>query len=188
MEEILQKICEHYGPMNESAKSDFKSVARYVEWSNETTLVEEGSLSDELYFIQKGCIRAYYLKDGKDITDWFAFENDFVCAINSFFLDVPSPHFVETLEDTVGIVMKRDAIENLCLKHHDIERIGRISATKTMLHLQERIVGLQFETARNKYDILVQKTPDITQRVPLGMIASFLGITQETLSRIRSEK
>ena len=73
-------------------------------------------------------------------------------------------------------------------KHHDFERLGRLVVTKTMLQLQHRIVAVQFETAQQKYENLLKARPDITQRVSLSHIASYLGITLETLSRIRNPK
>ena len=76
----------------------------------------------------------------------------------------------------------------LCDKHHDFERVGRLSTTKTLIQLQQRIVSLQFKSSKERYDSLLEKYPQIELRAPLGDIASYLGITQETLSRIRSAK
>lgn len=188
IKEAIDKIVEHLSPLSEQTRIDFEKRSTIESFEKGAILVKEGEYSDKLYFVLAGGIRAFYLKDGKDISDWFAFENHFVCAINSFFMEIPSPHFIEALEPTTTLTLHRDDVQELCDLHHDFERVGRLSVTATMLTLQQRIVGLQFETAQNRYDFLLNQYPFIEQRVPLGNIASYLGITQETLSRVRSNK
>lgn len=156
--------------------------------SKEVKLVSEGQYSDKVFFVVKGCVRAFYIKEGKDISDWFAFENDFVSAINSFFLEVPSAYFIETVEPAVLLEVRRDVVRSLCDQYRAFERLQLGVVTKTMLQLQSRIVSMQFENARQKYENLLGIRPDIVQRVPLKHIASYLGITLETLSRIRNQR
>lgn len=184
-EEIIGIISEKYAHLNDECKSDFFNKSNILTFKKGETLVKEGQRSDKAYFIINGCTRAYYLNDGKDITDWFAFENDFICAINSFFQDIPSPHFIEVLEDTLLLEISRSSIIELSNKYHDFERLTNRVATKTMLKLQARIVSMQFQSAEQKYQNLLQAYPTITQRIALTHIASFIGITLETLSRIR---
>ena len=186
--ELIEKISQLYSPLQDACKADVLKVAKISSHEKSTLLVKEGELSDKTYFIIKGCARAYYLKDGKNVTDWFAFENDFISSIKSFFQFIPSPHFIEVLEPTVLLELSRDDVFALTDKYHDFDRLGRIIVTKTMLQLQERIVAIQFETASQKYENLLISRPDIAQRVPLTHIASYLGITLETLSRIRNPK
>jgi CRP-like cAMP-binding protein len=154
----------------------------------ETLLVKEGQLADKTYFIASGSARAFYLKDDKDITDWFAFENNFINSINSFFMHIPSPHFIEVLEPSTLLEISRENIDLLSDKHQEFDRLGKIAITKTLLQLQQRVVSIQFETAQQKYENILKIRPDITQRVALTHIASYLGITLETLSRIRNPK
>ena len=113
---------------------------------------------------------------------------DFINSINSFHLNIPSPHYIDLLETSTIVEVSRDAISMLTEKHHCFEKLGRIAVTKTMLQLQQRIASIQFESALQKYESLLTMRPDITQRVPLTHIASYLGITLETLSRIRNPK
>ncbi len=152
------------------------------------TIVKEHQSADKLYFIVEGCFRVFYLKEGKDITDWFAFENDFVSSINSFFYSIPSQHVIETVERTTFLEISRTDVFKLTENHHCFETLARKVITQIMLQLQSRIVSLQFETAQQKYNNLITMRPDITQRIPLMHIASYLGITLETLSRIRNPK
>jgi len=188
LENGIHRIVTNYCPLSAESLADFRQYVEVLNCQKGEQLVKEGQHSDKLLFIVKGCVKAYYVKDGKTITDWFAFENDFICAITSFFLFVPSPHYIELIEDSTLLVITRDDMMTLCNKHHDFERLGRISTTKTMLQLQQRVVSLQFESAQQRYLNLIAVHPSIELRVPLGDIASFLGITQETLSRIRAAK
>lgn len=188
IDEIINAIVSQFGPLSSEAIIDIKKLAQIRKVSKGDILVREGDYSYELYYVAKGGARAYYLKDGKTISDWFAFENDFISSIVSFFLGVPSQHYIEVLEDTTFMVLQLKDIEMLCDKYHDFERLGRLSTTKTMIQLQQRIVSLQFKSSKERYDSLLEKYPQIELRAPLGDIASYLGITQETLSRIRNSK
>ncbi|UII34005.1 Crp/Fnr family transcriptional regulator [Fulvivirga ulvae] len=186
--QIVETISDSYSPLTAACKADLAKGLKVLDFDRSAILVREGQYADKSYFIVKGCARAYYLKDGKDITDWFAFENDFITAINSFFLNVPSPHFIEILEPGILLELSKDKVEQLSDKYHDFERLAKVVVTKTLLQLQQRVVSIQFETALQKYENLLKIRPDITQRIPLTHIASYLGITLETLSRIRNPK
>jgi CRP-like cAMP-binding protein len=188
IETVIEIISEIYSPLTDNCKEELKHCTRLLSFERLSTIVKEGEQSDKTYFIVNGSARAYYLKDGKDITDWFAFKNDFISSINSFFLDIPSLLYIETLEPSIFLEFSKKDFLSLSDKYHDFERLGRIIVTKTMLQLRQRIVAIQFETAQQKYENLITIKPDIVQKVPLGHIASYLGITLETLSRIRNPK
>lgn len=188
IEQILRNIATHYLELSKDCTSDLVKVAKVLTLNKDTIIVNEGDYADKSYFIAKGAARAFYLKDGKDVTDWFAFENDFICSLNSFFLNIPSPHYIEVLEESLLLEISRDNVSYLSEKHIDFDRLNKMVIIKTMLQQQHRIVSLQFETALQKYNNILKTRPDITQRVPLTHIASYLGITLETLSRIRNPK
>ncbi len=187
-EDIIGAIEENYIKLSDSCINNLLDVSKILHVQNSEKIVKEGQYADKAYFIIKGCARAFYLKEGKDITDWFAFDNDFICSINSFYLDIPSPHYIEVLEPTVLLEISKKHIETLSTKYPEFDKLEKLVVIKTMLRLQQRIVSVQFETAAQKYINLLNIRPDITQRVSLTYIASYLGITLETLSRIRKER
>lgn len=187
-EQIIEQIEVHFCTLTNDCKRDLIKVSKILTLDKETTIVKEGEFADKTYFIATGSARAFYIKDDRDITDWFAFENHFISSINSFFLNIPSPHFIEVLEPSTLLEISREHIEQLSDQYLEFDRLGKTVVTKTMLQLQQRIVSVQFETAQQKYENLLKIRPDITQRVPLTHIASYLGITLETLSRIRNPK
>jgi len=185
---IIEFVSNHYCKLPDECQNELIENTRTLSLEKGHILVKEGQFADKTYFVYKGCARAYYLKSGKDITDWFAFENEFISSINSFFLNVPSPHYIEILETSILLEISRSLITELSQKYHAFERLGSVLVTKTMLELQQRIVSIQFETAKQKYESLLALRPDITQRIPLTHIASYLGITLETLSRVRNPR
>lgn len=188
IEQIFENIETHFLSLSSECKDELTKLSKTLTIDKEIKIVNEGQYADKSYLIAKGSARAFYLKDGKDITDWFAFENDFICSINSFFLNIPSLHFIEVLEPSILMEISRDNANYLSEKYREFDRLTKMVITKTMLQQQHRIVSLQFETALQKYHNLLKTRPDITQRVPLTHIASYLGITLETLSRIRNPK
>lgn len=188
LEQAIKLVSDTYSPLTENTKADFKQAAELFTLEKSTILIREGEHVSKTYFIVKGAARAFYLKDGKDITDWFAFENEFITSIDGFFQGTPSSYFIELLEPTTFLEISMQNINKLCNKHHDFDRLGRMITTRIMLQLRSRIVSIQFESAQQKYESLLKIRPYITQRVPLTHIASYLGITLETLSRIRNPK
>ncbi|UOX35210.1 Crp/Fnr family transcriptional regulator [Flavobacterium sediminilitoris] len=187
-EKILNKMGEIYSPLSIQCQEDFIANSKIGTFKKGDIVVREGQFSKNAYLIVKGCARAYYLKEGKDISDWFTFENEFMASIVSFFSKEPSPHYVEFVEDSIVFEFSRDTVDNLSNKHHDFERFISKVVTETMLGLCERLYTIQFNKADERYRHLVNIHPDITNRIPLTHIASYLGITLETLSRIRNLK
>jgi len=188
VENAIETISKNYSYLTEDCKSDLNNSCKLLCVDKLSIIVKDGQFADKMYFIVSGCIRAFYHKDDKEITDWFAFEGDFMSSINSYHQNVSSKHNIELLEQTTFLEISRETIFTLTDKYHCFERLGRIAVTKTMLQLQERIVSIQFETAHQKYESLINMRPDIVQRVSLTHIASYLGRTLETLSRIRNPK
>ncbi len=186
--EVIEAISKHITFLSAACQAELVSVSSIVSVPKNTILVKEGQFSNKAFFIVQGGARSYYLKDGKDVTDWFAFENEFIAAIKSYFQVVPSPNYLETLEHTVLLVLSKENSEKVSNSFNEFEKLQRMVVTQTMLKLQERVESIQFQTAEQKYDYLLSTCPGITQRVPLTHIASYLGITLETLSRIRKIK
>ncbi|WP_422355919.1 Crp/Fnr family transcriptional regulator [Roseivirga pacifica] len=187
-EQILNKIAQIYSPISPACRKDLVYHLQYSKKQKGETVVHEGQYSEKAYLVIEGCSRAYYLKDGKDISDWFAFENEFMASIVSFFTEAPSPHYIEFIEDSYVVEFSKTTIERLCVQHHDFERLISKVVTNTMLGLRARLSSILFNTAEERYNQLLAIRPDITNRVPLKHIASYLGITLETLSRIRKPK
>ncbi|RYY99534.1 MAG: Crp/Fnr family transcriptional regulator [Chitinophagaceae bacterium] len=149
-------------------------------------LVSEGKTCRHLYFLQQGAVRGYYNLEGKEVTHWFGFENDFVTSFHSFITGRPSVEHVQLLEGSVLWAISRERLYELMNRFHELERTVRIAYGHYYIRLEERFVNAQFRTAAERYADLLQQAPHILERAPLGAIASYLGISQETLSRVRA--
>ncbi|CAL2089110.1 cAMP-binding proteins - catabolite gene activator and regulatory subunit of cAMP-dependent protein kinases [Tenacibaculum sp. 190524A02b] len=148
---------------------------------------EAGQICNHFYIITSGIGRVFYYKEDKDITVHFAAEQESITAIDSLIQRKKSKYHIEALEDMEAFAVHIDELENIFEKHPKYERFGRLFLQQIYIELVERIDDLQLHTAQERYTILLQKKPYLFQRVSSKHIASFLGMTAETLSRIRAK-
>ena len=174
-------------PLSKAAIQDIEACISILEVPKKEILITELGKSPYLYFIVKGIVRAYFNHDGKEITDWFGMENMVIGPVIRQFPVKETPHRVETLEDGLFVRVSFADLEKLYQQHHDVERLGRLIAIRTMLYLQYKIDSLQLYGARERYADFLLRYPGLINRVALGFIASFLGMNQVTLSRIRRQ-
>ena len=151
-----------------------------------TLLIKEGQVCNKLYFIEQGLGRSYYLKeDGKEVTQWFIGVGKFMSSADSFFNQSPSFYSLEVLEDSILYSISHEKMDLLLGKYHKMEKFIRLLSLEMFTKVVHKLNAIQFQTARERYDYMISEFPDVSHRVPLSQIASFLGMTQETLSRIR---
>ncbi len=152
-------------------------------------LHEAGKVAKELYFIEKGLIRMFYHNDsGKDITYGYYTESSFITVPESFYTQTASKYHMEMLEDGVIYAITYVDLNQILKDFPVMQQLENKTLQGFLLKAGERIVALQFQTAQERYDTLMENQPSIIKRASLGTIASYLGITQETLSRIRGRK
>ena len=163
-------------------------VAKWQHWTvpKDHFLVTENTVADYLFYIRKGIARIYYFKNGKEITEWIAMDETYFLSIISFFERTPSKLIIQTIEPAEVMGIHYDDLTRLSNQYHDIERWFRKSITGSLILSQYRMDSIQFESAQQRYEHLLANNPGLIQRVPLSYIASWLGITPETLSRIRA--
>jgi CRP-like cAMP-binding protein len=186
MDKFFETVSQ-FTKLSTDGKSALAAVLKRIEFPKGKLLVKPDTVCNHLYFIEQGLTRTFYFKDGKDITDWLSAENSFAVSIISFITRKADRRAIELLEPSVLLSLHFDELEKLCAAHHDIERMTRHLVSFGLVQLQQKFDDLHFETALQRYQTLMTTNPTFIQRVPLGMIASYLGITQETLSRIRSQ-
>jgi CRP/FNR family transcriptional regulator, anaerobic regulatory protein len=151
-------------------------------------IVKEGEIDTNLYFILSGFTRAFCLNEKKEKTTvWFMHEHNFVASLFSFSRNEPSTISIEATEKSKIILIKKKFAEDMFKKYPEVANLYRIHIEKYFLEIEESVISLQTKSAKERYESLVTKRPYILQRAPLGHIASFLGITQATLSRLRGK-
>ena len=174
-------------PLSAESRAAMELVLQRHELPKGHPLLRPGAVCHHFYFIEQGLTRTWYVKDGKDITDWISAENSFAVSIVSFLTGQPDIRGIELLEPSIFWSVSRNDLESLYTRYHDIEHMGRLILSNGIIQMQQRFDDLHFATALQRYRKLIDSNPSLVNRVPLGMIASYLGITQETLSRIRSQ-
>lgn len=187
MEDLHRKLDDIYR-LPEPVRSEFIKIWQPMAFPKGHHLLREGGVNNYLYFISKGAARIYYHKQDKEVTEWLALNGTFFFSIRSFFQRSPSHLSIHLLEPSELFGMHHDQLMQLCDQYHGVEKLFRRMITTSLVLSQIRMESIQFETAQQRYQHLLEQNPDILQRVPLAYIASFLGITQETLSRVRGAK
>lgn len=150
-------------------------------------LLKAGHVSRRIYFVKKGFIRAFFYKAGSPYTTWFMGQNEFVISVYSFFSQKQSFENIEVLEDSILLSITWDELQNLYKQFPEFNIIGRLITEQYYIRSEERTIDQQTLTAHQRYQKLLNTYPNILQQATLGQIASYLGIKQETLSRIRHQ-
>lgn len=136
--------------------------------------------------MEKGLVRAFFRKGDKEINTWFGGEHELIGSILPLYSRQPSFEYIQFLEDAILYFITTEDLNEAYAHYPELNLAGRKIAEELCRILEERILSLHTASAEERYKTIVQKHPDLLQRVNLGHIASYLGITQETLSKIRS--
>jgi CRP-like cAMP-binding protein len=151
-------------------------------------LVRNGEVCDCIYFIKKGMLRGFIQEGHREITTWFALENELVAAIRTFVDNMPTKENIQAIEDCEMLAMKITDLDKLYQKFPSFNIVGRKVMEIYYVLAENRAYITRLHDAEKKYELFLQLYAHIANRVQLTYIASFLGITIETLSRVRSKK
>jgi CRP-like cAMP-binding protein len=151
-------------------------------------LVRAGDVLNDFYFITKGLVRFFYCtEDGKEFNKHFAMENGFAGSFHSLILQAPCPFFIQTLEKTETIVLPNRLLPKFYDRHACWERLGRKMAEYLVFVKEAREKELLLDSLETRYQRFLKHFPDLVHRIPQYHIASFLGVTDVALSRIRKK-
>lgn len=188
MRQVLDSFFSYLENIQNLTPSSIDSLARLssvVRLKKNEILQQIGKTCRTIYFVNHGAARIFYYKDGLEITEYFAFEKDLIIRAESLFTNQPSQKGIICMEDTEFISIPSEPLFSLFDSHHDIERLFRKLIQNAYVETVRRIELIQFNTAEERYQALLANHPEVLQKVPLKFIASYLGITQVSLSRIR---
>jgi CRP-like cAMP-binding protein len=173
---------------DESIREDFSHVLTEISTPSKTILLKEGEIAGRIFFIRKGCLRMWFNKNGKDITYQFFFEDQAVASMDSFFSREPSLFNIESIEPSVILSLNKDDFDQL-LKSSPELREGFQQIVFQRLRVYSRLFLSRIrDTPQERYEDLVKNHPEIIRRIPQHYIASYLGITPISLSRIRNRR
>lgn len=148
--------------------------------------LNEGQVCHEIVFVAKGMLRQFYYKNGKDVTEHFSYEGCIIICIESFLKQEPTRLMVEALEPAVVYLLPYDKLQKLITQSTEINTFYRKVLEYSLIVSQIKADSWRFETARERYNLLMEYHPEIIKRAPLSHIASYLLMTPETLSRVRA--
>ncbi|MHC0440289.1 Crp/Fnr family transcriptional regulator [Flavobacterium sp. 3-210] len=188
---MFQKIHDYLSRSVRLSKEEVKIFEKSLEFRmvpKKTILLKAGEICNFEAYINKGCIREYFIdRNGQELTLQFAIEDWWVSDITSFEDQVPSDMYIETLEDCELLVLTRQSKENLINEVPHLERMFRLMIQRHLSKLQKRLFKTVSSTAMEQYVEFITRYPTISQRVSQQYIASYLGITPEFLSRLRTK-
>ncbi|MCF0069282.1 Crp/Fnr family transcriptional regulator [Dyadobacter sp. CY261] len=174
----------------ESKWEEFQCYYNRLEVPARTILLQEGEISKRAYLIEKGCVRVWFNNDGMDTTFQFFFENESVSSVESFRRQIPSPVTVETVEPCVLHWIHKDDLDQVFGDiYSDPANSAALSEMlfERQLHYMKHCISFIKHSPADRYVQLLRESPHIIQRVPQHYIASYLGITPVSLSRIRKK-
>lgn len=177
-----------YIPLSPALQQELERRIQLVHFAKGDLVHSAERICKASYFIQKGLLRTYYLKEEREISEYFSAENEWVNSPRSFMQQKLDIYHIDALEPTTTFQLKLQDLGFLFDHFPEMERYARLSMGGVMGHLVERVTSLRFSSAREKYQHFCEVYAGVHHRIPLGMVASYLGISQETLSRIRAER
>lgn len=184
----LLNYLQKFSYLNDEISHKIDQVFETFEFKKGEILVEENTKKRNIIYFEKGITRAFYHKEDKEITHFFFAETSFYLPMMSILLQKNPIFNIQAMEDGVARVVPFSQIEQLAEEYLILYKLINQELTRFSVRVNTKMLGIQFQSAQERYELLLAEYPNILQRVPLGYIASFLGITQQRLSVIRGFK
>ena len=175
---------EQYGKISDEGIKELTSKLKSSTVKKGDVLLTYGQVCKDLYFVNKGCLRLYYIADGVETTVWFSFEENSAIELSSFLSGKPTEYFIEAIEDTEILSLNKSQLLGLYPSYPEMESIMRSFWEDVILNLLQRFTSLQKDSAETRYLNLVNQ-PNYLQRIPQKYLASYIGVTPTSLSRIK---
>lgn len=186
--ERIRTYFERFIKLSETEWTDFQQCLKHESVQQQTFILQEGQVCRELSFIDHGLFRMYRVEDGSEKITSFSFPGEFVSNYRSFLTGLPSRHFIESLQPSTIYSINKESLAALYDKHKALERLGRLIAETLYLGVASRLDSFHFDSPKQRYEDLVRRNSRLLEAIPQYMIASYLGIKPETLSRIRARR
>ena len=184
--DIARELARKYSTMSHDELDILESILVPMKFARGEYVVNEGEVCYAIYYVERGLFREYYYKNNKDVTEYLAVDGNVFMCIESLFQNEPSKLIVEALESSVVYALPKDRLEEVALHNVNIQILYRKILEESLIISQRRADLLRFESAKDRYRKLCKLNPKVIMKAPLVYIASYLQMTPETLSRVRS--
>jgi len=184
--DIARELARRYSTMTHDELDILESVLVPKKVAKGEKVLVEGDICKSIIYIEKGLLRQYYKKNGKEVTEYLAVEGSIMMSIESLFKETPSLQEIEALEPTIIYELPKQRLEEVALHNVNIQILYRKILEESLILSQIHADLVRFESAENRYRRMCKLSPQVALRAPLVYIASYLQMTPETLSRVRS--
>ena len=184
--DIARELARRYSTMTHDELDILESVLVQMKFAKGEMILREGEVCRNLYYVDKGLVRQFYFKKGKEMTEYMGTEGSVIMCIESLFKEEPTHLQVEALEPVLIYALPKARLEEVAIHNVNIQILYRKILEESLINSQIHADLVRFETAQDRYQKLCKISPQLALRAPLVYIASYLQMTPETLSRVRS--
>lgn len=184
--DVARELARRYSTMTHEELDLLESILVPMKFLKNEMILREGETCTNIYWVVKGLVRQFYFKNGKEVTEYMATENSIVMCIESLFLEQPTHLQIKAIEPSILIAIPKADLEAVAMKSVNIQILYRKILEESLILSQIHADMLRFESAQDRYHKLIKRQPQLVLRAPLVYIASYLQMTPETLSRVRT--
>lgn len=184
--DVARELARRYSTMTHEELDMLESILVPMKYAKNELILREGETCTNIYWVVKGLVRQFYYKNGKELTEYMATESSIVMCIESLFMEQPTHLQIKAIEPSVLIALPKADLEAVAMKSVNIQILYRKILEESLILSQVHADMLRFESAQDRYQKLIKRQPQLVLRAPLVYIASYLQMTPETLSRVRT--
>lgn len=184
--DIARELARKYSTMTHEELDVLESILVPMKFAKGEMILSEGEVCENIYYIDRGLIRQFYFKNGKQITEHLGEDRTIFMCIESLFREEPTKLQVEAIEPTTVYALPKRRLEQVALHNVNIQILYRKILEESLIISQVHADLVRFETAQDRYKKMCKLSPQVILRAPLVYIASYLQMTPETLSRVRA--
>ena len=184
--DVARELARRYSTMTHDELDVLESILIPRKYAKNEIILREGETCENIYWVVKGLVRQFYYKNKKELTEYMATENSIVMCIESLVKEEPTRLQSQALEPSIIYSLPKADLEQAAINCVNIQMLYRKILEESLIISQHHADMLRFETAQDRYAKLVKRSPQLVLRAPLVYIASYLQMTPETLSRVRT--
>ena len=184
--DIARELARKYSTMTHDELDTLESILVPMKFAKGEMILKEGEICKNIYYIEHGLVRQFYFKNDKELTEHLGVDHSIFMCIESLFKEEPTRLQVQAIEPTIIFALPKARLEEVALHNVNIQILYRKILEESLIISQIHADLLRFESAQNRYKRLCNMSPQVVLRAPLVYIASYLQMTPETLSRVRS--